>query len=89
MIINLKNGNEAILRSNIKNDVDGGLPVYWIHEINNRNIIMVIDSQYVLERSYALQGEKDQFNKKEQAFLDFANTLSIENPLVMIQYQLK
>jgi hypothetical protein len=79
----------AIVKSTAQNNVDGSLPLYWVHSINDRDIIMIIDSQYVLERSYQLKEEKTQFSEKEQAFLDFASRLSIDDPLVMIQYHLK
>ena len=90
MIYNVKNGNKSTLKTGTENDVDGGVPLYWAHALNNRDIIMVYDSEYVLERSAAnLQEEKNQLNEKEQAFLDFANGFNPDDPLVMIAYHLK
>ncbi|KOF04353.1 hypothetical protein OB69_02240 [Roseivirga seohaensis subsp. aquiponti] len=89
LINNDKEGKSSIIKSTAKNDVDGGLPLYWIHSVNKDNLIMIIDSQYVMERANKLQQEKSEFNEKERAFLDFASNLSIEDPLVMIAYHLK
>jgi len=88
MIYNGKNGDKTILKTTSENDVDGGLPLYWSHIVNDNDIIMIIDSDYVLERATKLQKEKSQFNEKEQAFLDFTNEFDTNNPLVMISYHL-
>ncbi len=89
LIYDTKNELKTVLKTTSENNVDGGLPLYWSHTVSNRDIIMIIDSDYVLERASKLKEEKSQFNEKEQAFLDFASNLSIEDPLVMIAYHLK
>ncbi|MGW8123074.1 6-bladed beta-propeller [Roseivirga echinicomitans] len=89
LIYNVKNGDKAALKWTIKNDVDGGIPLYWAHTINDRDIIMIFDSQSFLERAIKLKNEKSQFNEKEQAFLDFASEFNPDDPLVMISYHLK
>lgn len=89
LIYDTKNELKTVLKTTSENNVDGGLPLYWSHTVSNRDIIMIIDSDYVLERATKLQEEKTKFSEKEQAFLDFASSLSIEAPLVMISYHLK
>jgi|GEM_PF-6122361 len=89
LIYNVKNGNKIVLKTGAENDVDRGIPPYWAHALDNRDIIMIIDSDYVMERANKLKKEKSQFDQKEQAFLGFASKLSIDDPLVMISYHLK
>ncbi|WP_323756250.1 6-bladed beta-propeller [Roseivirga sp.] len=88
LIYDAKNEVKTVLKTTSENDVDGGLPLYWSHTVNDNDIIMIIDSDYVLERATKLQKEKSQFNEKEQAFLDFTNEFDTNNPLVMISYHL-
>ncbi|WP_339699086.1 6-bladed beta-propeller [uncultured Roseivirga sp.] len=89
LIYDIKNGSKIVLKTTAKNDVDGGLPLYWAHTINDRDIIMIFDSENVLAKAYKLQQEKSKFNQKEQAFLNFTNAFNPEDPLVMISYHLK
>lgn len=89
LIYDFKKRNKAALEFRVKNDVDGGLPIPFTYVLNNRDIIVVYDSEYVLGRASELQKEKNQFSEKEQAFLDFANNLDTDSSLAMISYHLK
>ncbi len=89
LIYDQNKGSKTVLEWRVKNDVDSGLPLYWAHALNNRDIIMIYDSEYVLEWASELQEGKSQFNEKEQAFLDFVNEFNPDDPLVMIAYHLK
>lgn len=89
VIYDYQKENVSIINSLSANDVDGGLPLYWIHTTYNDELIMVIDSQYLISRFDKLKSEKNEFTPKEEAFLAFASTLTIDDPLVMIKYHLK
>mgnify|MGYP003647548201 CR=1 FL=1 len=89
LIYNSQEGKSSIIKSTAKNDIDGGIPLYWVHSVNNRDLIMIYDSENVLKRASELQKEKAKFNEKEQAFLDFANGFDTNDPLVMISYHIK
>ncbi|KYG73005.1 6-bladed beta-propeller [Roseivirga echinicomitans] len=89
LIYNSQERKSSIINSTAKNDVDGGIPLYWVHSVINRDLIMIYDSENVLKRANKLQEEKRQFNEKEQTFLDFASKFDTNDPLVMISYHLK
>ncbi|KYG75010.1 6-bladed beta-propeller protein [Roseivirga ehrenbergii] len=89
LIYDIKDGAKIVLKTTTENDVDGGIPLYWAHTINDHDIIMIFDSENVLAKAGKLQKEKSQFNEKEQAFLDFASKFDTNDPLVMIAYHLK
>lgn len=87
LILNKKFSKYTVLSHEIENNIDGGLPVYWIHALYNNEIVSVIESNYLIERLNSIESKSTV--PKVNDFVSFARTLSANDPHVLIFYQLK
>lgn len=89
LIRNRKKNTQHLLKGSSFNDIDGGFPLHWVHAVNNNEIITVVDPNYILDRMDALRAKEDILTDNEKRFIEFAQTLDINDPQLLIFYRLK
>jgi len=76
-----------VLSRGTKNDVDGGVSLYFIHHLIDDQVISIIDPNAILDAYYAYENGTN--TGAEPGFIEFAKSLDINDPPVLVKYHLK